>query len=56
MSQYVSIAIDGPAGAGKSTMAKRVAKDFGIDFVLEKYETNKELLASMMKANQRKLE
>ena len=33
MSQYVSIAIDGPAGAGKSTMAKRVAKDLGYVYV-----------------------
>ena len=29
MSKFVSIAIDGPAGAGKSTMAKAVAKDLG---------------------------
>ena len=29
--KFVSIAIDGPAGAGKSTMAKRIAKD--LDFV-----------------------
>ena len=27
MGKYVSVAIDGPAGAGKSTMAKRVAKE-----------------------------
>ena len=26
---YVSVAIDGPAGAGKSTIAKRVARDLG---------------------------
>ena len=29
----ISIAIDGPAGAGKSTMAKRVAKDLGYVYV-----------------------
>ena len=29
MGKYVSVAIDGPAGAGKSTMAKRVAKELG---------------------------
>lgn len=29
----ISIAIDGPAGAGKSTMAKRVAKDMGYVYV-----------------------
>ena len=33
MSKFVSIAIDGPAGAGKSTMAKAVAKDFGFIYV-----------------------
>jgi len=33
MSKYISIAIDGPAGAGKSTMAKRVAKDMGYVYV-----------------------
>ena len=33
MSKYVSIAIDGPAGAGKSTMAKRVARDLGYVYV-----------------------
>ena len=31
--KIVSIAIDGPAGAGKSTMAKRVAKDMGYVYV-----------------------
>ena len=34
MSQrFYSIAIDGPAGAGKSTMARRVAKDLGFVYV-----------------------
>ena len=33
MKKTVSIAIDGPAGAGKSTMAKRVAKDLGYVYV-----------------------
>lgn len=33
MIRYISIAIDGPAGAGKSTMAKRVAKDLGYVYV-----------------------
>ncbi len=33
MSKFVSIAIDGPAGAGKSTMAKAVAKDLGYIYV-----------------------
>ena len=33
MSKFVSIAIDGPAGAGKSTMAKAVAKDLGFIYV-----------------------
>ena len=28
-----SIAIDGPAGAGKSTIAKRVAKELGFIYV-----------------------
>lgn len=31
--KFTSIAIDGPAGAGKSTMAKRVAKDLGYLYV-----------------------
>ena len=26
---FVSVAIDGPAGAGKSTIARRVANDLG---------------------------
>ena len=30
---YVSVAIDGPAGAGKSTIAKRVAADLGYLYV-----------------------
>ena len=29
MNKQVSIAIDGPAGAGKSTMAKAVAREMG---------------------------
>lgn len=33
MKQYRSIAIDGPAGAGKSTMARRVAQDLGYYYV-----------------------
>ena len=33
MSKYVSIAIDGPAGAGKSTMARTVAKELGYIYV-----------------------
>lgn len=33
MSKYNSIAIDGPAGAGKSTMAKRIARDLGYVYV-----------------------
>ena len=33
MSKYVSIAIDGPAGAGKSTMARAVAKELGYIYV-----------------------
>ena len=31
--RYYSIAIDGPAGAGKSTMARRVAADLGFVYV-----------------------
>ncbi|NLL69559.1 MAG: (d)CMP kinase [Epulopiscium sp.] len=31
--EYISIAIDGPAGAGKSTIAKAVAKALGIVYV-----------------------
>lgn len=33
MSNRISIAIDGPAGAGKSTMARRVAADLGFVYV-----------------------
>lgn len=33
MGKYVSVAIDGPAGAGKSTIAKRVAKELGYLYV-----------------------
>lgn len=33
MSNYISIAIDGPAGAGKSTMARTVAKELGYIYV-----------------------
>lgn len=33
MSKFVSIAIDGPAGAGKSTMAKACAKELGYLYV-----------------------
>ena len=31
--QKISIAIDGPAGAGKSTVAKRVAEDLSIEYI-----------------------
>ena len=31
MPKTVNIAIDGPAGAGKSTMAKRLAKELGCE-------------------------
>ena len=33
MGQYYSIAIDGPAGAGKSTIAKRLAQELGYHYV-----------------------
>lgn len=33
MSQKISVAIDGPAGAGKSTIARRVAADLGYQYV-----------------------
>ena len=33
MSKFVSIAIDGPAGAGKSTMARACAKALGYLYV-----------------------
>ena len=33
MSKSISIAIDGPAGAGKSTIAKRLAKELGFYYV-----------------------
>ncbi len=33
MSKFYSIAIDGPAGAGKSTMARRLAKELGYCYV-----------------------
>ena len=33
MSKMISVAIDGPAGAGKSTMARAVAKDLGYVYV-----------------------
>ena len=33
MAKTISIAIDGPAGAGKSTIAKRLAKDLGYYYV-----------------------
>ena len=29
----ISVAIDGPAGAGKSTLARRLAADFGYIYV-----------------------
>ena len=31
--KYYSVAIDGPAGAGKSTIAKRLAKELGFYYV-----------------------
>ena len=33
MSKLIAVAIDGPAGAGKSTIAKRVASDLGYLYV-----------------------
>ena len=33
MAKFYSIAIDGPAGAGKSTIAKRLAKELGYYYV-----------------------
>ena len=33
MAKKISIAIDGPAGAGKSTMARRLAKELGYHYV-----------------------
>ena len=33
MDNYISVAIDGPAGAGKSTIARRVAKELGFLYV-----------------------
>ena len=33
MNRFVSVAIDGPAGAGKSTMARAVAKELGYVYV-----------------------
>ena len=33
MSDKISIAIDGPAGAGKSTIARRIAKELGCYYV-----------------------
>ena len=33
MSSNLTIAIDGPAGSGKSTVAKRLAKEFGLRFL-----------------------
>lgn len=33
MSKFISVAIDGPAGAGKSTVAKQVAKELGFLYV-----------------------
>ena len=33
MPKTVSIAIDGPAGAGKSTIARRLAKELGYVYV-----------------------
>ena len=33
MAKHYSIAIDGPAGAGKSTIAKRLAQELGYHYV-----------------------
>ena len=33
MAKKISIAIDGPAGAGKSTIARRLAKELGYMYV-----------------------
>ena len=33
MAKKISIAIDGPAGAGKSTIARRLAKEMGYMYV-----------------------
>ena len=33
MAKKISVAIDGPAGAGKSTIAKRLAKELGYMYV-----------------------
>ena len=33
MDKYISVAIDGPAGAGKSTIARRVARELGYLYV-----------------------
>ena len=33
MSKKISIAIDGPAGAGKSTIARRLAAELGYRYV-----------------------
>ena len=36
--------------------ARRVAENFGIEYIFEKYERNKELLHSMLSANKRRIE